>query len=98
MAKSNLPAKIILGIFTLVLLYLITDFIRRSNSGSGHTKITIVVPYGLIAAFISFYLFKEYNRVRRAKRENRREYMNERRQEILNDIFKNNKESAQKND
>ncbi len=98
MAKSNLPAKIVLGIFTLVLLYLIADFISKSNSGSGHAKINIIVPYGLIAAFIGFYLFKEYNRVRKAKREDRREYLNERRQEILNDIFKKNKESEQKND
>ena len=42
---------------------------------------------------MSLYLFRQYNRARKEKRENRREYMNERRQEILDDIFKKNKEA-----
>ncbi|HEV3412084.1 MAG TPA: hypothetical protein VG101_06380 [Puia sp.] len=94
MAKSNLPARIILGIFILALIILIADFVRLSNTGTGHNRINIVVPWGLIAIFISLYLFKEYNRVRKAKRENRREYMNERRQELLDNLLKKDKKST----
>jgi len=75
MAKSNLPERIILGIFILVLIVLIADFVRLHHSGSGRGQLTIVVPWGLIAIFISLYIFREYNRVRRAKRDNRREYI-----------------------
>ena len=56
--------------------------------------LNIFVPWGLIAIFISFYLFKEFNRVRKAKRENRRVYMNERRQELLDNLLKRSKKSA----
>jgi hypothetical protein len=98
MGKSNLPEKVILGIFAVAFIILTAIFIRQSNSGSGHKQINIVVPYGAIAVFISLYLFREYNRVRNAKRENRREYMNERRQELLNNIIKKNKESTPNND
>lgn len=52
----------------------------------------------MVAIFISFYLFSEFNRVRRAKRENRREYMNERRQEILDNVLKKNKKSTPNGD
>jgi len=45
----------------------------------------------LIALFISFYVFYEYNRVKKAKREYRREYMNERRQELLDKVLKKKK-------
>jgi hypothetical protein len=94
MAKSNLPAKIILGIFILALIALIGDLVRVYNQGSGRGQVNIVVPWGLIAIFISFYLFKEHNRVRKAKRENRREYMNERRQELLENLLKKNKKAT----
>ena len=93
MAKSNLPERIILGIFILVLIVLIADFVRLHHSGSGRGQLTIVVPWGLIAIFISLYIFREYNRMRRAKRDNRREYMNERRQELLDNVLKKNKKS-----
>jgi len=59
---------------------------------------TIYVPWGLIAIFISFYLFREFNRVKKAKRENRREYMNERRKELLDNVLKKNKKSTPNND
>jgi hypothetical protein len=92
MAKSQLPAKIILGIFIFAFIILIADCVIN------HTQIKVYIPYGLIAIFISFYVFKEHNRAKKERRENRREYMNERRQEILNDIFKRNRESSQKGD
>lgn len=94
MAKSNLPARIILGIFILALIVLIGHLVRVYNAGSGRGQVNIVVPWGLIAIFISLYLFKEHNRVRKAKRENRREYMNERRQELLDNLLKKNKKST----
>ena len=52
---------------------------------------TIYVPWGLIAIFISFYLFREFNRVKKAKRQNRRERLNERRQQLLDNVLKKTK-------
>jgi hypothetical protein len=97
MAKSNFPERIILGIFIIALIILTAVFIRLTNFRSGHNHVNIVVPWGMIAIFISFYLFKEYNRVKKAKRENRREYMNERRQELLDNVLKKNKKSTPDN-
>jgi hypothetical protein len=98
MPKSNLPEKIILGIFILALIVLTGIFVRQTNSGSDRNQITIVVPWGLIAIFISLYLFREHNRVKKAKRENRREYINERRQELLDNVVKKNKNTKKEGD
>jgi hypothetical protein len=94
MAKSNFPEWIILRILSFALIILTGVFIRVSNQGTGRSQLNIFVPWGLIAIFISFYLFKEFNRVRKAKRENRRVYMNERRQELLDNLLKRSKKSA----
>jgi hypothetical protein len=94
MAKSSFPEWIIVRVLIFALIILTGVFIKVSNQGTGRNQLNIVVPWGLIAIFISFYLFKEYNRVRKAKRENRREYMNERRQELLDNVLKKNKKSA----
>lgn len=97
MARSHFPERIVLGILIFALIILTGVFVRVSNQGTGRGQLNIVVPWGLIAIFISFYLFKEYNRVRKAKRENRREYMNERRQELLDNLLKKNKKSTPDN-
>jgi hypothetical protein len=94
MAKSKFPERMILGVLIAALVILIAVFTRLSNSGSGHNQVSIVVPWGMIAIFISLYLFREFNRIRKAKRENRREYMNERRQELLDNLLKKNKKST----
>jgi amino acid permease len=86
MTKSIFFKRIIIGILILALIVLMAVFVRFFNYGSG--LINLVVPWGLIAIFISLYLFEEYNRVRKAKRENRREYMNQHRQELLDGILK----------
>jgi hypothetical protein len=52
---------------------------------------TVYVPWGIIAIFISFYIFREYNRVHKAKRDERREYTNARRQELLDNVLKKKK-------
>src|ERR1700733_15159787 len=94
MAKSKFPERLILGILITALAILIAVFTRLSDSGSGHNRVSIVVPWGMIAIFISLYLFREFNRIRRAKRENRREYLNKRRQELLDNLLKKNRKSA----
>ncbi|HLA59886.1 MAG TPA: hypothetical protein VK622_14025 [Puia sp.] len=53
----------------------------------------VYLPWGIILTFISFYIFREYNRVSKAKRNERREAINERRQELLNNVLKKNKAS-----
>jgi amino acid permease len=93
MAKSNLPQRIILGVLIIALIILIAVFTRLTNFGSQY-RVNIVVPWGLIAIFISFYIFKEYNRATKAKRDNRREYLNERRQELLDNVLKKNQKST----
>jgi len=52
---------------------------------------TIYVPWGIILIFISFFIFREYSRVSKAKKDERREAINERRQELLNNVLKKNK-------
>jgi hypothetical protein len=58
----------------------------------------IVLPGAVIGSLASLYIFYEYNRVKRAKRQDRREYMNKRRQEILDNVIKKNKNTKAKND
>lgn len=96
MTKSILFKRIIIGILILVLIVLMAVFVRFFNYGSG--QISLVVPWGLIAIFISLYLFEEYNRVKKAKRKNRREYMNQHRQELLDGVLKKNKKSTPKSE
>jgi hypothetical protein len=94
MTKSAFIERIILIVFNIALVILTAKFLRLDNSGSGLGQINLFVPWGMIAIFISLYLFKEFNRVKKAKRENRREYMNKHRQELLDNIFKKNKKPA----
>lgn len=54
---------------------------------------TVYVPWGIIAIFISFYIFREYNRVSKSKRNERRDAINERRQELINNVLKKNKDA-----
>lgn len=94
MAKSRVPERIVLGIFILAIIIFAADYIQVNNSGSAHGHINLEFPVGLIAIFNSLYLFYQYNRINKAKHENRREYMNERRQELLAELFKKNKKST----
>jgi hypothetical protein len=91
MTKSGFIERIIVIVFITALIILTAKFVRLDNTGLGLGRINLIVPWGLIAIFISLYLFREYNRVRKAKRENRREYMNKHRQELLENIFRKNK-------
>jgi tRNA G37 N-methylase TrmD len=43
----------------------------------------IYIPWGLMAIFISLYIFYEHKRINRLRREERREELNSRRQEFL---------------
>ena len=52
---------------------------------------TKYVPWGILAIGISFYLFYEYNRVQKAKRDERREEINERWKELLDNVLKSKK-------
>ncbi len=77
-----------------VLFFGYAIFARLNSPGSNQPQLNIMVPWGLIAVAISFYLFKELNRVKKAKRDERREYINERRQEILDNVVKKNKNKS----
>lgn len=52
----------------------------------------IYIPGGFISICISIYIFYQYNRVQKAKRNERREQLNERRKELLDDLIKSKNE------
>jgi hypothetical protein len=58
----------------------------------------IILPGAAIGSLASLYIFYESNRVKNAKRNERRDYMNERRQELLDNVLKKNKNSENKTD
>ncbi len=91
-SKFKFLERIFLAILILVLIILLSIFLKSHDIGTSPRGIKIFVPWGLIAIFISFYLFREYNRVKKAKREERRRYLNEHRQELLNKALKKNKD------
>jgi hypothetical protein len=76
----------ILVALIFILICLIGLFVRVTHQGG------VFVPWGLMALFISFYLFSETNRVRKARREERRDYMNEQRKKLIEDIVKKKKD------
>lgn len=86
-SQSSGKTRVLIIVLVTALLVGYIVFQRVSNSGSsGGTN--IIVPWGLIAIVISFYFFGETNRVRKAKRDERREHIEERRQEILDNLRK----------
>jgi hypothetical protein len=86
--RFRIAIKPLLIFGIIVLIILIGIFVRIFNGGESSGGIRISVPFGLIAIFISFYIFHEYNRVKKAKREERRDYLNQRRKELLDNAVK----------
>ena len=83
--KVKLSERTFLTGLIFILIILSAVFTRTIKTGG------LVVPWGLIAIFISIYLFREYNRVRRAKKEERKRYLNEHRQKILDNVTRKKK-------
>jgi hypothetical protein len=59
---------------------------------------TIYVPGGLIAIFISFYYFREFHRVKRLKHDERRDSQDAVRQAYLDGIIKAKKRESERPD
>ena len=58
-----------------------------------------MIYIAVFAALASIYLFTEYNRVQKTKKDERREQINERRQELLDNVLKSKeKKSPSEND
>ena len=74
--------------FVVALLISYWEFETLINQESSQFRINLIIPFGLIAIFISLYLFSEFNRVKRAKRYERREQLNERRNEMVDKVIK----------
>lgn len=53
-----------------------------------------MIYIAVFAALASIYLFTEYNRVQKAKRDERRDQINERRKELLDNVLKSKKEKS----
>jgi len=97
--KTHGRFKISLRLITMILVvallisYVVAE--RSIKPGPSPFRINIIVPWGLIAVFISLYIFNESNRMKRAKREERREYMQERRQELLDNVVKGKNKNSE---
>jgi sensor domain CHASE-containing protein len=58
-----------------------------------------MIYIAVFAALASIYLFTAYNRVQKTKRDERRDQINERRQELLDNVLKSKeKKSSDEND
>jgi hypothetical protein len=81
--------------FIGIIIYLIISgiFVKMFQDGSGGSALKIWVPWGCTGIFISFYLYREFNRVNKAKKHNRREALNVRRQELLDNVLKKSKKT-----
>lgn len=95
--RFKFSVNILTVVLVAALFFGYAVFARLNSPTSNQPQINIMVPWGLIAVFISFYLFKEFNRAKKAKREERREYMNERRQKLLDNVLKKNRNADDKN-
>jgi hypothetical protein len=73
------------GIFFYFILLAVVN--RRFQDPLDSYQIRVYVPYGLILIFISFYIFRENDLLKRAKRINRIEKLNAHRNELLNNLF-----------
>jgi len=83
-------ASINIGI--LIFIFVVAIFEHNfHNEYSSRLQMNIYIPVGFIAVFISFYIFREYNRVKKAKRDERRDEINQRRQELLDNLFRKKK-------
>ncbi|HTE11978.1 MAG TPA: FeoB-associated Cys-rich membrane protein [Chitinophagaceae bacterium] len=87
---------IIIGV--IVYLILLGVFVKMFRDDSAGTQLKILVPWGFIGIFMSFYIYREYNRVNKAKRKNRQEELNARRQELLDNVLRKNKEINKPNE
>lgn len=80
--------RVVLAFMAIVFLVLTGIFVKTCITSPDGAEVKVYLPWGLIAVFISFYLFREFNRVKRAKMEVRREELNARRQELLDNVIK----------
>ncbi len=87
--------KIIILIGIIAYFISVTIFEKLFNITSNHSQMNIYVPWGFIGIFISLYIFYEYNRVKKAKRNERREERNARKQELIDNILKANKKDVE---
>ena len=83
--------KVVITVLVVALLIGYVIFEITLNQGSTPFRINFIVPWGLIAIVISFYFFGENNRIRSAKRDNRREHINQRKEELLENLRKKTK-------
>lgn len=82
-------------LFGIIIYIMLTGIlVRITNDKSSGYGVKVYIPIWLISIFISLYYFYENNRVRKAKREERKDMLNQRRQEILDNVIK----SKSKND
>ncbi len=92
MSRTRLTIFMIVALVTVVSARLI-------NHRSNHFTIDDIIPWGLIGLFIFIYLINELARVKREKRNQKQEFVNERRQLILDSVRKpTNKNSGTLNE
>jgi hypothetical protein len=83
-------AAMIVLIFIYIILLAV--FYRQNAAGIPRTGGgSLVVPWGIITLFTSFYIFYEYNRVQQAKHRQRREDRQDRSRQLLDNIYRASK-------
>jgi len=79
-------------LFTVTFAGLVLDaVIENAKDAALQTTTNFIVPFGNILVFISLYLFYEYNCVRAAKQEQRREKMNQHRHALIGNFLRTRK-------
>ena len=87
--------KFIIFIGIIAYFICIAIFEKSVVTNLTHAQMTIYFPWGFAAIFISLYIFYEYSRVTKAKRNERKNERNERNKELLDNILKANKKNEQ---
>ncbi|HTQ27496.1 MAG TPA: hypothetical protein VMI35_05175 [Puia sp.] len=84
--KIKISEKLFLIVLIIILFLFYAIFVRTTKQGGA------ILTWGLIAVSISLYIFYEYNRVKKAKREERRKYLDEHRQKLIENAVRKNKD------
>ena len=87
--------KFLMGVGIVIYFVLIRVFNDLSGSYSNQSQINIYVPWGFISIFISFYIFREYDILKKAKRIQRMENLNIHRERLFSNWFKAMKKNSQ---
>jgi hypothetical protein len=89
--------KFLMGVGIVIYFILIRVFNDLSGNYSNQSRVNIYVPWGIIAIFISFYIFREYDILKKSKRIQRMENLHIHRERLFSNWFKAMRRNSQTN-